>query len=93
METVGGQSQYRTGTTSLILTAGLTQTQLREDIRDTLSARLAETGEFLGQFDYGPPRRTADPRCQSFDVMYRTGPESICDGGPSLEREPPQLDA
>jgi hypothetical protein len=84
--------QYRTGTSSLTLPAALTQAQLGDGIREALQAELAETGEWLAQYDYGPPHRAGNADMRSYDVMYRTGPEHGGATGPGNELHP-RLDA
>ena len=67
---------YRTGVSSIDLPDTLRQGQLRQRIRDELIAELADTGEWLSKFDFGPPRRSEHADMRNYEVMYRTGPEA-----------------
>lgn len=86
-----GSLGYRTGTASVTLPASLGPAQLRDGVREALQSQLAATGEWLAQYDYGPPRRADDDSSRSYDVMYRTGPPAGEQTGPAPADVPPQL--
>ena len=67
----------RTGTASIELPDSLQPDQVGESVRAVLVTKLAETGETLSRFDFGPPRHASKRGMRSYDVMYRTGPHAV----------------
>lgn len=67
-----GSRASRSGTASIELPDDLQPGQVGDSVRAVLVTRLAETGETLLRFDFGPPRHSSQRGMRSYDVMYRT---------------------